>query len=132
MDRPEKQSTPVFDVRSCGMFIMVVDKSEGLRQKLWKQGSMMKDKFQDMGRCCHILCPKVISKNMWLGDINDQRLARGQGCQECPAPSFVGHTDTVLFTDWNNSPLLKSSVHMKVCSFYCRHIWQLNFNLVAC
>ena len=51
-------------------------------------------------------------------------------------PRFVGHTDTVLFTDWNNSPLLKRSVHMKVCSFYCRNVWQfssgMSFKLVVC
>ena len=41
-------------------------------------------------------------------------------------PGFVGRTDTVLFTDWNNSPLLKRSVHTKVCSFYHRNIWQFS------
>lgn len=71
---------------------------------------MMRDQFQGID-VVHILCLKVMSKNTWLGDINDQRLARGQGCQECPAPGFVGHIDTVLFTDWNNSLLLK-----KFCS----------------
>lgn len=38
----------------------------------------------------------------------------------------VGHTDIVLFTDWNSSLLLKKSVHMKVCSFYGRNIWQFS------
>lgn len=58
-----KQSTPVFDAFSFGMFIMVVGKSEGLRHKLWKQGSMMKDKLQGLD-VVYILCLKVISKNI--------------------------------------------------------------------
>lgn len=81
----------------------------------------MRDKFQAID-VVHILCLRVISKNMWLSDISGQRPGRGQGCQECPAPSFVGHTDTVLFRDWNNSLLLIKAFHMKVCSFYCRNI----------
>lgn len=86
-------------------FLMVVVKSEGLGKKLWKQCSMMKDKFQAID-VVHILCLRGISKNMWLSDISGQRPGSGQGCQECPAPSFVGHSDTVLFRDWNNSLLL--------------------------
>lgn len=52
------------------------------------------------------------------------------------SPGFVGHTDTVLFTDWNNSLLLKRSVVVKVHSFYCRNIWRfssgLRFTVVVC
>lgn len=53
-------------------FLMVVVKSEGLGKKLWKQCSMMKDKFQAID-VVHILCLRGISKNMWLSDISGQR-----------------------------------------------------------
>lgn len=101
--------------------------AEAVKTGLWDEGCASGCKYWPS-----TLPESDFQKHMWLSDISGQRLARGQGCQECPAPGFVGHTDTVLFTDWNNSLLLWRSIHMKVCSFYFRNIRQFISGMRFC
>lgn len=98
--RTRKTKAPVLEAH-CGVVLGGDVNSEGPDRS---RGAGLCDEGEVQGvDVVPMLCLKVVSTNVWLGEMNDQRLARGQGCQECPLPALLV-TLTVSYSQTGTTP----------------------------